>query len=114
MHVFNFEDNPQRRDGWTDQSVNWEDDPEAIPFILSQSKGDGKPQFEVGLAVLPRPEIDRLKLNPGYAVLSYERQPFRDNRYHGNLLIPNASTKPFRRAIAGALASRVVRIIRRE
>jgi len=112
-HIFYFEDNPQRSDGLTDQSINWEDDTDAIEFTLSQLK-DGRPQFSVGIAVLPREEIDRLRLTiPGYSTLFYERHPLSDNRYHGNLLISASSSKPLKNVVAGALASRC-QVIKRE
>lgn len=37
-HLFHFDVEIDRGDGWTEQSINWEDDDFVIEFTLSQKK----------------------------------------------------------------------------
>ena len=108
--VFQFE---TRDDGGFSQSINWQDDDNAIPFTLAQTRRDRvTPQF-VGLAVVATAELDRLsKLAAVGGVLSYDREPTDENPYHGNLLLAVGVPKPQKAQIAAALALLVTQIIR--
>jgi hypothetical protein len=105
-HLFYFKEEDARDDGWTEQSINWEDDGNAVNFTLNQTKADGDKQFKAGVAILPRVEIDRIRQRPTHAdVLSYERQALPENPYHGNILLRTGKVKPpIMRQIAATLA----------
>jgi hypothetical protein len=105
--LFYFKDRDLRLDGWVEQSINWQDDENAVGFTLRQVKKEtGEFQFKAGVAVLPRVEIDRIRSRYAHLdMLSYERQPLEDNYYHGNILLQRQMLKmPIMRQIAGALA----------
>jgi hypothetical protein len=40
--VFIFQKNHSRPDGWTEESINWQDDEKAINFTLKQKRSDGE------------------------------------------------------------------------
>jgi hypothetical protein len=104
-HLFHFKKEHNRQDGWCEQSINWNDDENAISFTLKQKKKDGEIQFKSGLLLLPRNEIDRLITRPAIAnSLSYERDILDDNKYHGNLLLKNNVPTRLMKQIAAGLA----------
>lgn len=78
------------------------DDEYAIDFTFSQTKEDGQPQFKVGVAILPRVELEKVKRRHGH--FDYERAPVEGNRYHGNLLLQDDVRKPVKTMIRSALA----------
>ncbi|NQS97962.1 MAG: hypothetical protein HQ591_05870 [candidate division Zixibacteria bacterium] len=105
-HLFYFESEDAREDGWKEQSINWEDDESAIDFTLNQKK-DGDLQFKAGIAILPRKAIDRINRSPMVnGVLSYERKRTENNHnpYHGNILLKNDVIKSKMKQIAASLA----------
>ena len=109
-HLFHFKQT--RDDGFIEQSINWEDNGFVIDFTLSLEREDGNLQFNAGVAVLPRSEIDRLNRRPAIrGLLSYERSPLNDNPYHGNLLLQATVPKAKMRQIAAGLALAVSKII---
>jgi hypothetical protein len=112
-HLFYFDLKSFRRsDEWLEQSVNWEDDGSAIGFTPGQRDNRGDKQFEAGVAVLPRCEVDRANRAPMYAGwLSYERDSLADNPYHGNILLRKNVDKAEMKMIAGVLAMYVSRVI---
>lgn len=111
-HLFAFEERDTRDDGWIEQSINWQDDETAIDFTLNQTKETGERRFKVGVAIVPRDEIDRLNRRPTViGLLSYERQPLNDNPYHGNILLQASVPKPARKMIAAGLALAVSKIV---
>ena len=103
-HLFYFND-PDRGDGWSPLSINWEDDEGAMTVILQQTRPGGELQFKTGAVRLPKREIDRINdsLNVR-GLLSYERQSLMQNEYHGNLLISASASKHTMRQIAAGLA----------
>ena len=109
-HLFYFMQ--PRNDEKVEQSINWEDNGFVIDFTLSQEREDGNLQFNAGVAVLPRSEIDRLSKLPAIrGLLSYERSPLNDNPYHGNLLLQATVPKAIMKQIAAGLALAVSKII---
>ena len=109
-HLFFF--NQVREDGALQQSINWEDDKNAIDFTLLQTKPDGDLQFKSGIAQVPIREIDKLNMRPTVnGVLSYEREPLPENKYHGNLIIMRRVKKPQMRQIAAGIALAVSKVI---
>jgi hypothetical protein len=86
-----FHFNPRqhtRQDGWVEQSINWQDDKEAIDFTLFQCKPEGRLKFQVGIAIVPRIQLDGIKrLYDLEGRFAYERQEKESNKYHGNLLL---------------------------
>jgi len=104
-HLFYFKKEHTRDDGWIEQSINWEDDDSAIEFTLNQRKENGQKQFKVGVLIIPRDEIDRLKRRPTVSgILSYERQYLENNPYHGNILLQSNVPKPIMKRMAAGLA----------
>jgi hypothetical protein len=112
-HLFEFKDT-NRGDGYSEQSINWEDNPSVVDFTLNQKKDDGSFQFKIGVAILPREEIDRINKQPTVnGVLSYERAPLDGNDYHGNILLSRSVSTKMCRKISAGLALAVSRVIRR-
>lgn len=113
-HLFHFEDEHRRNDGWTEQSICWEDDQHALEMVFSQRKENGDFQFRTGAVRIPRDEIDRLNRQPTVAgLLNYERSPFENNPYHGNLLLRSSTPKPTMRKIAAGIALAVSEVLLR-
>lgn len=111
-HLFFFKE-PDRGDGWSEQSINWEDMPDVISFTLRQRRSDGRVDFAAGLALIPRAELDRIASLPMVANrLSYERDELPDvNPYHGNLLLQADTPDPTMKQIAANLALAVNKLI---
>ena len=111
--LFFFSDDHVRASGDFEQSINWQDDDDAIAFTLSQKKRDGiSIQFTGGIAIVPRFNLDRLSKLPAFGNdFSYERQTLEENRYHGNLLLKPGVSKQKRKFIATTLAMHVTEII---
>ncbi len=102
---FNYGTKNNRADGLIEQSINWHDDDQAIPFTLAQRHKTGGLQFPCGLAVIPRAELDKLSARPTVAGrLGYERDPKNDNPYHGNLTLPADTPKITMRMIAATIS----------
>jgi len=77
-------------DDWCEASINWMDDERTIVFTLNQTKLNGELKYKIGIAILPRSELDRIKKRHGFAGhFKYKRAPLPDNSYHGNLLLKN-------------------------
>jgi len=103
-----------RLPGYREESINWHDDDAAITHTFNQRK-DGSVQFKVGIAILLRSELDKIKNNPNVRQrFDYERHPLPENPYHGNMLLKTDAPKPLIRKIAAQLALNVNRIITRE
>jgi hypothetical protein len=113
-HLFHFEEERHRADGWIEQSINWEDNQSALELIFNQRKENGELQFKAGAVRIPREEIDRLSRRPTVAgMLGYERSPIENNPYHGNLLLRSSVPKPTMRKIAAGIALAVSDVIYR-
>ena len=98
---------------WERQSINWQDDDEAINFTLSQEKGDGTLQFNAGLAKVPKDEIKRLGNSSSSSVkgkFTYERETSADNKYHGNLLLDKDVPDRIMKMLGSAIAMYATRI----
>ena len=109
-HLFYFE-SKVREDGWREQSINWEDDYDAIDFTLRDQKTDGSLRFKFGVAMLPRTAIDTVNSYPASLhLLYYERQALEGNPYHGNILLDVGTPRHIEVAIAGGLALQVKEI----
>jgi hypothetical protein len=106
MNLFAFPSERSRPDGWTEESINWMDDPAAVGFTFSQTDDAGEPKFKVGIAILARNELDTLlKRHPGVrGIFRYERARLPDNEYHGNLLLHQGKDKTLKRMIRDYLA----------
>ncbi len=104
---------PDRGDGWTEQSINWEDNADVIQATLRQQRRDGEVQFAAGLAILATIQLDQIaKLPIVRNRLSYERSPILpDQPYHGNILLKANTPDPIMKQIAGSLALSVNRLI---
>ena len=114
-HFFHWKPEHARDDGWTEQSINWQDDESVVEFTLSQTKDNGELQFKAGVAIVPRSEIDRLSNLPSVQrLISYERQEYEWNPYHGNILLSSKVPKQTMRKIAASLALSVSAVIRRD
>lgn len=105
--IFHFTDN-NRDDGFSEASINWYDDDDALTLLLQQRKDNDNQdyQFKYGAAILERSEADKIMKHPLYCdVFSYERSPLYDNKYHGNLLRKDTELKKqYKNMIASALA----------
>lgn len=92
-------------DDWLEASINWMDDKKAIGFTLNQTKDNGEFKFKVGIAILPRSDLDRIKKRHGIAGhFKYKRASSQDNRYHGNLLLKNDILTVRKRMVCNLLA----------
>lgn len=105
LNFFPFQSNRSREDGWIPESINWMDNDGVIDFTLCQKKEDGQEQFRVGVAILLRIDLDKLKRHSGLAeFFCYERSPLTNNNYHGNILVSNKVSKTRKNMIRSALA----------
>jgi hypothetical protein len=94
-----------RDDGFIEESINWEDDEDAVAFTLATRRSDGRLQFLGGVAVILRSELDHICNHPGTRLLfGYERAAIDSNSYHGNLLLSSATPKHAKVQIAATLA----------
>jgi hypothetical protein len=110
--LFHFKKEYERDDGWIEQSINWEDDNSVVEMTQNQKKENGEIQFKVGVARLPKCEIDRINQQPTVnGILSYERFPLENNKHHGNLLIRSGTPTPTMKKIAAGLALAVSEVI---
>jgi hypothetical protein len=101
------------------QSISWEDDSTVVDLMMNQKNtdkdGNDKIQFRVGLARYPRESIDRIMKSPAYrGIISYERDPLKDNKYHGNLLISSKLSNTQKKMLPGVIASEFTDIILRD
>jgi len=105
--IFQFDD-MGRTDGFSESSINWYDDEEALRLVMEQRKDNAETtyQFRYGVAIVERFDADRIISNPLYKnVFSYERAPLKANQYHGNLLRKDSALeKRIRNVIASGLA----------
>lgn len=79
------------------------DDQYAIDFTLRQTKDDGSLQFKVGVAVLPRFELNKIRKRHA-DFFEYERARTENNIYHGNLLLKADIRKERKTMIRAKLA----------
>jgi hypothetical protein len=107
LFYFKKRDNqPERVDGFLEESIYWRDDEAALTCLFDQKKEDGSIQFKAGAAVLSRIELDHLMNKPILKQqLSYERRVIPNNKYHGNLLLKINVTKPVMKKIAASIAT---------
>ena len=109
-HAFYF-DNVQRKDGWDEQSINWEDDESVIRFTLNQKKENSDIKYVNGVAVISRYNIDRLIDRMAKGLLRYERKRIDGNRYHGNILLKSGTSKKTMKIIAAGISLSVEKIV---
>lgn len=95
--AFLFDDlDPNRADGLRELSITWLDDEKAVRTI-KKMKFHGESKFPAGLAVIERFKLD-LIIETSRVAMSYERQPTKSNRYHGNILVDGHSAVDLRMA----------------
>jgi len=114
--IFLFNENAQRTDGFSEASINWCDDDDALSFTMEQRNNNAY-RFQYGVAIVERMYADGIVRNPIYKdIFKYERSGLPDNKYHGNLLLKHedkAIKKQIRTQIALTFAS-YAQIIPRE
>ena len=102
--LFKFNGDPREQDGWVEESINWMDDEGAVALTLNQKRVTGELQFSIGVAILGREHLDKVKKQHRH-FFKYERAPIVDtNLYHGNLLLKGGIKKERKRLISGILA----------
>jgi hypothetical protein len=103
--LFRFTD-VKREDGFFEVSINWYDEEEALNCILNQTKEGGELQFKCCAAILQRSKLDLfINISNLKDVLSYERSPLVDNKFHGNLLRKDGElSKSRKNMISGGIA----------
>jgi hypothetical protein len=95
-----------RQDGMCEASINWFDGMKAIDFTFRQRNNDETLRYEVGIAILKRSELYRIRRRYGLTQFNYERACIiQDNKYHGNLLL-NTANSTISKLIRGVLADR--------
>ena len=115
-HLFYWQE-PARDDGWREQSINWQDDPDAIQFTLRQTREDNgrvRLRYREGVAIIPKASLDFIaKMGLILGHFSYERDepPDDNNPYHGNLLLRSDTPKSIMVQTAGCLAAAVSSMI---
>ena len=88
FHFQQKQSSSARHDKYMELSINWRDDDGALNILMEQKKEDGTYQFKIGVAVLSRKELDRIRRMPRFkGSFNYERKSLPDNPYHGNLLL---------------------------
>jgi hypothetical protein len=102
--LWQFDGKRADENGWIAESVNWVDNDRAVTLLLEQTKGE-KFQFNEGVAILPRSELDLLK-NEAWARgrFDYHREPVKGNDYHGNLLLHQSVPRTWKQAVQMRLA----------
>lgn len=98
---------PNRPDGASETSINWEDDGNALPFSLQQ--------FPNGVIRVLKVELDRIKKAPtSNGEFDYERAPLPNhlNDYHGNLLFQRDLPQPRIKMISSVIAMFCESVIR--
>ncbi|MCJ7506104.1 hypothetical protein MUP05_06510 [Candidatus Bathyarchaeota archaeon] len=81
------------------------DDDSVIDFTLRQTKDNGEQRFKVGVAILPRSELDKIKKRHFLTQpLEYERAATQENPYHGNLLLKGEIASQVKNMIRHTLA----------
>ena len=104
MYTFKVGD---RKDGWTESSINWRDDEKAVDLALNLKNDDGELRYKIGIAILPRSVLDMIRKNRGFSDLfDYERAPTEDNSYHGNLLLLKEMNPQLKKSVRSELAFR--------
>jgi len=104
-HLFHFKKNQDRKDGWDETSINWEDDNTVIEFTFNQIRHDGNKQFKEGVALIYREELDQVaRLAFIKNKLAYERNKLKNNKYHGNILLREDVPKHIMKQIAANIA----------
>ncbi len=104
--------------GFTDISINWEDNSEVEKFTLEtlSSSGDGTFHFKGGTVRLSLDKLEIIKNDVNWAgKIDYRRDdpPLTDNIYHGDLLLANENLKTSdnRKAILGRLSFAIIKYI---
>ena len=115
LFYFGEKNLPIRKDGYWEESINWQDDDGALTLLLEQKKDTNEYQFKVGAVFVSRHEIDRIRKLPyvGHQ-LDYERKELPENKYHGNLLLQNTVSKARMKRIAAAIALSADKIFKRD
>lgn len=104
--LFLFNKDIPRDDNNREESVNWHDDENARKIAFEQKKEDQTLQFKSGIALLSKPELDRIiKTKSAENRLSYERRRLPENSYHGNLLLDKGTPKLVMQKIAASIAT---------
>lgn len=93
-----------RDNGWIPESINWMFDVKAIDFTFEQKDVDEELQFKVGIAILSFIELKKLK-RKHKNFFCYEKDPIKNNHYHGNLLLKDGIKKERKRMICDVLAN---------
>ena len=104
--AFQFDENESRKDGFSELSVNWMDDDNAMSFTLKQrNERKDKPAFPGGVAKL---ELEKIKMILACHIeashFAYERQRLSNNPYHGNLLLLKGLPKCLKIQVTNGLA----------
>ena len=110
--LFQFKES-NRREGFSELSINWYDDEGALDQILSQRKEkDNTIQFKGGAAILSKESVASINKIPRYiGTTHFDRDELPDNKYHGNILISNNLHKMAKLGIQHYLAMHVEDII---
>ena len=104
LTLFEFRRNPDRGDRWNEVSINWMDKEHTIDFTLEQENDEREFLFMGGVAILPVVDLDKIrKRHPEF--FRYERQAIPKNRYHGNLLLNDDTSKTRKTLIRAGLAN---------
>ncbi len=104
-----------REDGYSELSINWNDDEGALEKLLSQRKPfKEEPQFKIGYCKIEKSMMKMLmKTYMDDQVFSYERRPVEadleadveSNPYHGNLLMKKDAGNALKKNIQCGLAA---------
>lgn len=104
--IFDLPKDTSRNDNYAEASINWNDDIFSLRILCNQrSEKKQDIQFKYGYSEMNLGEV-LLAMKPfsqkGY--FSFERNPLRNNPYHGNLLIDNSISNMTKRIIRDNLA----------
>jgi len=96
-----FRVSKQHPDGAYETSINWEDDNLAVAFTLQKID-----QSLYGIASLQRAVIDAEAAANNPPIVTYERKPEVDNKYHGNIIFSGTASRQLIKMIASIFAIR--------
>lgn len=116
LYHFRFSVPGNRTDNFKEESINWDDDENALRHIILQKKKDTiKPQFSYGAAITDLSIIEALARNKRYKdIFCYERKPIDGNDYHGNLLFSASASKIAMLQLADCIAGQTYIVIKRD
>lgn len=109
----NYKTADHREDKAVETSINWEDDNSVLAFTLRDRQNAAYGAVKLTCHVLEAAnELPFLKSSGLKRVVYYEREPLKNNPYHGNLVFSSDLPRPVVNLITNFLATQIVEYIK--